>query len=488
MTRALMIQGCGSSVGKSLLVAGLVRAAHKRGISVAPFKPQNMSNNSSITVDGGEVGRAQAFQAFAAGIELHSDMNPILLKPENIQGSQVILLGRKYKSLKAREYFSYKRKFLKVALQSFKNLAEKHELIVVEGAGSAAEVNLRKNDIANMGFATAANIPVVIIGDIDRGGVIAQLVGTKEILEKKDVEYIQGFLINKFKGDKTLFDDGVNFIEENTGWKSFGVLPFFNKANLFPAEDSHDLRGNHGIGPFKLSILKLPRISNFDDFDPLRLDERLSVRFIEPNQVIPSDTNLVIIPGTKSTISDLEFLKEQGWDVDIRAHVRRGGFVLGICGGYQMLGNKIIDNQGFDGKPSSIEGLNLLNVYTTMKKEKNLGKKVFQSSINNEKISGYEIHLGQTEGLDSKRPFAKNMNSSDGAISENGRIMGTYIHGLFFMDQFRNTFFSKLSEREIRYNLSYSQNVENVLDEFVALMEKNLDVEKILSTARKIGS
>ena len=486
MGKALMIQGTGSSVGKSLLVAGLIRAAYKRGIKVAPFKPQNMSNNAAITSDGGEAGRAQAFQAFAGGLELHSDMNPILLKPENVQGSQIILQGKKYKSLKAREYFSHKTRFLKVALQSFRNLIKQYELVIVEGAGSAAEVNLRKNDIANMGFATAANVPVIMVGDIDRGGVIAQLVGTKEVMSEEDQNYIKGFLINKFKGDQTLFAEGIKFIEERTGWKGFGVLPFFEEANLFPAEDSQDIKGNYGSGPFKVSILKLGRIANFDDFDPLKIDNRLSVKIIEPNQVIPPDSNLIILPGTKSTITDLEFLRSQGWDIDIKAHVRRGGFVLGVCGGYQMLGKEIIDDGGFDGKASRIEGLNLLDIVTRMGKEKNLGKKHFISFVNEKKINGYEIHLGKTEGLDCKKPFAKAGDKLDGAISNNGKVMGTYIHGLFSEDDFRKSFFSKLSNQKMASNTSYHQNVNRVLDDFVEVLEKSLDVENIFSIAREV--
>ena len=484
MGKALMVQGTGSSVGKSLFVAGLIRAAYKRGVRVAPFKPQNMSNNAAITIDGGEAGRAQAFQAFAAGLELHSDMNPILLKPESTQGSQIILQGKKYKSLKAREYFSHKAKFLKIALQSFKNLTNQYELIIVEGAGSAAEVNLRKNDIANMGFATATNIPVIMIGDIDRGGVIAQLVGTKEVIRQEDENLIKGFLINKFKGDQTLFDDGIKFIEKKTGWKGFGVLPFFEKSNLFPAEDSHDLKGNYGTGPFKVAILKLPRIANFDDFDPLKLDTRLSVKIIEPNQVISPDTNLIILPGTKSTIADLEFLRSQNWDIDIMGHVRRGGFVLGICGGYQILGKEIIDDEGFDGKVSRSKGLNLLNVTTKMGKEKNLGKKRFVSFINQNMINGYEIHLGQTIGLDCEKPFAKTGDKLDGAISKNGKVMGTYIHGLFSEDSFRESFFSELSNTDFASNTPYQQNVNKVLEDFVEVLEHNIDVESILSLAR----
>ena len=325
-----MIQGCGSNVGKSLLVAGLIRAAKKRGLRVAPFKPQNMSNNAAITVDGGEAGRAQSFQAYAAGIDFHSDMNPVLLKPESMIGSQVILNGKKYKSLKAREYYSHKDKFIGIAIKSFMNLINDYDLVIAEGAGSLAEVNLRKADIANMGFASVLSVPVIVAADIERGGVIAQLIGTKEVLDQNDINLIEGFIINKFRGDKSLFDDGVAFIEKKTDWRSFGVMPFFDKAKLFPAEDSQDLKSSFGTGKCVISVLKLSRIANFDDFDPLKIDNRLKLQFVEPGNPIPADTKLIIIPGTKSTIADLKFLKYQGWDIDIKAHYRRGGSILGI--------------------------------------------------------------------------------------------------------------------------------------------------------------
>ena len=481
-----MIQGCGSNVGKSLLVAGLIRAAKKRGMRVAPFKPQNMSNNAAITVDGGEAGRAQSFQAYAAGIDFHSDMNPVLLKPENTLGSQVILNGKKYKSLKAREYYSHKDQFLGVAIKSFRNLVNKYDLVIAEGAGSLAEVNLRKSDIANMGFATALNVPVIVVADIEKGGVIAQLIGTKEVLDQKDINLIEGFIINKFRGDQSLFDDGVTFIKKKTDWRSFGVMPFFDKAKLFPAEDSQDLKNNFGTGKCVISVLKLSRIANFDDFDPLKIDSRLKLRFVEPGNPIPVDTSLIIIPGTKSTIADLNFLKCQGWDIDIKAHYRRGGFILGICGGYQILGTEIVDDQGFDGLPSKAKGLGLLDVQTKMGKEKNLGKKEFISALNGKKISGYEIHLGITSGKDCNKPFATFSKRNDGAISSNGLVMGTYIHGLFVSDEFRNKLVTKLSSEEREENVSYHDNLNFILEEFVSVLEDNLDIDLMLSAARKV--
>ena len=358
--------------------------------------------------------------------------------------------------------------------------------VIAEGAGSLAEVNLRKADIANMGFASVLSVPVIVAADIERGGVIAQLIGTKEVLDQNDINLIEGFIINKFRGDKSLFDDGVAFIKKKTDWKSFGVMPFFDKAKLFPAEDSQDLKNSFGTGKCVISVLKLSRIANFDDFDPLKIDNRLKLQFVEPGNPIPADTKLIIIPGTKSTIADLKFLKYQGWDIDIKAHYRRGGSILGICGGYQILGNEIIDDQGYDGTPSKAKGLGLLNVKTKMGKEKNLGKKEFISTINGKKISGYEIHLGITSGSDCNNPFAILGNRKDGAISSNGLVMGTYLHGLFFSDEFRNNFVAKLSSEEKKEDISFHDSIEFILEEFVRVIEDNLDVDSILSIARNI--
>ena len=414
-------------------------------------------------------------------------MNPVLLKPENTIGSQIILNGKKYKSLKAREYYFHKNEFLAVAIKSFRNLLNKFDLVIAEGAGSLAEVNLRKSDIANMGFATELGIPVIVVADIERGGVIAQIIGTKEVLDQKDINLIEGFIINKFRGDQSLFDDGVAFINNKTDWKSFGVMPFFDKAKLFPAEDSQDLKNSFGTGKCVISVLKLSRIANFDDFDPLKIDKRLKLTFVEAGSPIPADTNLIIIPELKSsTIADLNFLKCQGWDIDIRAHLRRGGFILGICGGFQILGNEITDDQGYDGIPSNAKGLGLLDVQTIMGKEKNLGKKEFISTVNGKKISGYEIHLGITSGKDCNKPFATLRERKDGAISSNGLVMGPYLHGLFFSDEFRNKFVTKISGNEKEENVYFNDNIDSILEEFVNVLEENLDVDSMLSTARNI--
>ena len=368
---ALMIQGTGSNVGKSLLVAGLCRAASRRGLSVAPFKPQNMSNNAAVTTDGGEIGRAQALQARACGLEPIVDMNPVLLKPETDTGAQVILHGRAVARAEARDYAALRPRLLAGVLESFARLSAAHGLVIVEGAGSPAEVNLRPRDIANMGFARAAGVPVVLAGDIDRGGVIAQIVGTQAVLDPGDAAMIRGFLVNKFRGDLRLFDDGYQMIEQHTGWRGFGVVPWFAGAHRLPAEDAVDLRASGGQG-LHVVCLCLSRIANFDDLDPLAAEPGLRLTMLGPGRALPGDAGLVVIPGTKSTLGDLAFLRAQGWDVDLAAHVRRGGHVLGLCGGYQMLGRVIRDPDGCDGLAGEVTGLGLLDVDTVMAPEKRL--------------------------------------------------------------------------------------------------------------------
>ncbi|MFN3526858.1 MAG: cobyric acid synthase, partial [Paracoccus sp. (in: a-proteobacteria)] len=404
---ALMIQGTGSNVGKSLLVAGLCRAARRRGLSVAPFKPQNMSNNAAVTADGAEIGRAQALQARACGLAPLADMNPVLLKPETDTGAQVILHGRAIGRAQARDYQALKPRLLAGVLDSFARLSAAHDLIIVEGAGSPAEVNLRPRDIANMGFARAAGVPVVLAGDIDRGGVIAQIVGTQAVIDPDDAAMIRGFLINKFRGDPRLFDDGYKMIEARTGWPGFGVVPWFPGAHRLPAEDAVDLRASTGAGrqgALHVVCLTLSRIANFDDLDPLAAEPGLRLTMLAPGQAIPGDAALVIVPGTKSTLGDLAFLRAQGWDIDLLAHHRRGGHVLGICGGYQMLGRVIDDPSGADGVAGQVTGLGLLDVATTMSPDKRV-QRVTGHALG-QPVSGYEIHMGRTSGPDCARPFA----------------------------------------------------------------------------------
>ena len=343
--RALMIQGTGSNVGKSLIVAGLARACLRRGLSVAPFKPQNMSNNAAVTEDGGEIGRAQALQARAAGRAASVHMNPVLLKPETETGAQVIVQGRRAGRAEARAWFGDKPRLLGTVLESFAYLRRTADLILVEGAGSPAETNLRAGDIANMGFARAADVPVILVGDIDRGGVIAQVVGTQAVLDPGDRAQVAGFAINKFRGDVRLFDEGLADIVARTGWPSFGVVPWFPEAWRLPAEDMLDLVARPG-GPVRIAVPMLPRIANFDDLDALAAEPQVTVDLVAPGRALPGDAAAVLLPGSKATIADLAFLRAQGWDIDLQAHLRRGGRVLGFCGGFQMLGRSIADPEG----------------------------------------------------------------------------------------------------------------------------------------------
>ncbi len=358
--KTLMFMGTGSDVGKSLIVAGLCRLLANRGFKVAPFKPQNMSNNAAA-VEGGEIGRAQALQARAARALPHVDMNPVLLKPETERGAQVIVQGKRAATMTARDFFKSRAQFMPAILESFGRLVAENDFVLVEGAGSPAETNLRDGDLANMGFAEAANVPVVLIGDIHRGGVIASLVGSHAVLEKSDRNRIKGFLINKFHGDPALFDEGLRTIATRTGWHSLGVVPHFAKAHQLPAEDAVALEDqlSSKTGSTKICVLRLPRIANFDDIDPLRMEPGVTVQFLNAGDVLPADCTLVVIPGSKSTIADLAALRVNGWDVDIAAHLRRGGHVLGMCGGYQMLGRMIHDPDGLEGTAQSVAGLGI---------------------------------------------------------------------------------------------------------------------------------
>ncbi|MDP0927677.1 cobyric acid synthase [Paracoccus onubensis] len=474
--RAVMIQGTGSNIGKSLLVAGLCRAALRRGLKVAPFKPQNMSNNAAVTVDGGEIGRAQALQARACGLEPVTDMNPVLLKPETDTGAQVILHGRAIARAEARDYAALRPRLMQGVLDSFARLRTAYDLVIVEGAGSPAEINLRPRDIANMGFARAAAVPVVLAGDIDRGGVIAQIVGTQAVIDPVDAALIRGFLVNKFRGDPCLFDDGYREIERRTGWRGFGVLPWFAAAHRLPAEDAVDLRVPGGEG-LHVVCLTLSRIANFDDLDPLAAEPGVRLTMLGPGRAIPGDADLVILPGTKSTLGDLAFLRAQGWDIDLVAHVRRGGHVLGICGGYQMLGRVIRDPGGSDGMAGEVEGLGLLDVETTMSAAKRTIRAT--GTALGKPVTGYEIHMGRTFGPDCARPFAQ-IPGPDGAISRDGRIQGSYLHGLFADDRFRAGFLARLG---VASQPGYEAGVEETLDGLARHLEAHLDISALLALA-----
>lgn len=478
---ALMIQGAGSNVGKSLIVAGLCRAARLRGLSVAPFKPQNMSNNAAVTADGGEIGRAQALQALACGIEPLVDMNPVLLKPESETGSQVIVQGRRVATVRAREYAALKPTLMAPVLQSFGRLRAAHDLVIVEGAGSPAEVNLRAGDIANMGFARAADVPVVLIGDIDRGGVIAQIIGTQAVLDAADAAMIAGFAINKFRGDPRLFDDGYALIGARTGWRGFGVLPFFNQAHLLPAEDALDIPASAGTGDFHIAALNFSRIANFDDLDPLAQEDGVRLTMVRAGQAIPV-CDLVILPGSKSTRGDLAFLRAQGWDIDLAAHIRRGGRVLGICGGYQMLGKTVRDPDGIEGPAGETAGLGHLDIDTIMTPDKRLTRVRAQHCASGAEVSGYEIHIGRSDGPARARPFARIGGGDEGATSTDGRIMGSYLHGLFREDAFRAAFLAQMGAAPS--GQSYDARVEGALDALAAHIEAHLDVAALFSMAR----
>ncbi len=482
MARALMIQGAGSDVGKSLIVAGLARAARRRGLRVLPFKPQNMSNNAAVTIDGGEIGRAQALQALAAGVEPHTDMNPVLLKPETDVGAQVIVHGKRIATARAREYASLKPSLMGAVLESFARLKDRADLVLVEGAGSPAEVNLRKADIANMGFARKADVPVVLIGDIDRGGVIAQLVGIKTVIDADDAAMIQGFVINKFRGDPALFDDGYRLIEARTSWRGFGVLPYFIRASELPAEDALGLREARKPGQCKIAFLALSRIANFDDLDPLKLEPGVDLVMVRPGEAVPGDARLLIIPGSKSTRGDLAFLRTQGWDIDLLAHHRRGGHVLGVCGGYQMLGHSVDDPEGIEGPAGQTAGLGLLDVTTVMTGEKKLTRVTAQHVATGQPIDAYEIHIGRTDGPDRARPFAKLDGAPEGAISRDGRVYGSYLHGLFASDDFRSSFLRQLDIPVT--DQQYRGRVESALDALADHIEAHLDVEGLLALAR----
>ncbi|MFK5996976.1 MAG: cobyric acid synthase [Rhodobacterales bacterium] len=481
MAKSIMIQGAGSNVGKSMVVAGICRAAVKRGLSVRPFKPQNMSNNAAVTVDGGEIGRAQALQAMACKVPAITDMNPVLLKPETDTGAQVIVQGQRMTSVKAREYATLKPTLMAAVLQSFARLGADTDLIVVEGAGSPAEVNLRNGDIANMGFAEAANVPVVLLGDIDRGGVIAQMVGTHAVLPNQDRDRIKAFAINKFRGDVSLFDQGLDEIVKHTGWASLGVIPWFKDAGKLPAEDAADIVLNRAEAGYKIVVPQLSRIANFDDLDPLGLDPNVTVQMIRAGQPLPLDADLVLIPGSKSTIGDLAYFRAQGWDIDLAAHVRRGGHVLGICGGYQMLGREIHDPNGIEGPAGTYEGLGLLDVVTVMHPEKRLAQVTGHDVASGATVAGYEIHIGSTYGADCDRAWLEIEGDAVGAASYNGRIKGCYIHGLFSGDAFRVAYLEGLGITASAF--SYDAEIELVMDALAAHIETHLDLDRLFEIA-----
>jgi adenosylcobyric acid synthase len=482
---ALMFQGTGSDVGKSLMVAGLARAFTLRGLKVRPFKPQNMSNNAAVTVDGGEIGRAQALQARAAQTPATVHMNPVLLKPQSEIGAQIVVQGRVYGSAKAAAYQHMKRDLLPFVLDSYQRLRGEADLVLVEGAGSAAEVNLRDNDIANMGFAQAADVPVVLIGDIDRGGVIASLVGTKAVIASEDAALISGFIVNKFRGDPTLFAAGMARVTQLTGWPGLGLVPYFPDARLLPAEDALALEQSRPAksgARVRIAVPILPHIANFDDLDPLEAEPAVDLVRLRPGAALPGDADLILLPGSKATIADLAALRAAGFDIDIAAHRRRGGMVLGLCGGYQMLGRTIADPDGIEGPPATVDGLGLIDVETTLSAEKRL-EPVWGTTADGVAFSGYEMHIGVTDGPDRMRPFARLADGTpEGAVSADGRICGSYIHGLFADDRQRGAWLARFAAGAPK--ISYETSVERTLDALAAHFTAHLDLDRMLKLAR----
>ena len=476
-----MIQGTGSDVGKSLVVAGLCRAFVRRGLSVRPFKPQNMSNNAAVTADGGEIGRAQWLQARACGVAPSVDMNPVLLKPQSGTGAQIVVQGKVAGQAEARAYQAWKPRLMPAVLESFARLKAQADLVLVEGAGSASEINLRERDIANMGFARAADVPVVLVGDIDRGGVIAQIVGTKAVLDPADAAMIEGFIVNRFRGDPTLFSDGMRIISERTGWPALGLVPHCAAAALLPAEDSLALRDwqANAAGILVIAVPLLPGISNFDDLDPLRHEPCVNLVTVPPGTPLPAEARLVVLPGSKTTIADLLAFRREGWDVDLAAHVRRGGRVLGLCGGFQMLGRRVADPLGLEGPPRSVDGLGLLDVETVLGEIKRLAP--VAGTAEGVPFEGYEMHMGET--TPAARPFARLSDGrAEGAVSADGRVAGCYVHGLFAQDAQRAALLASLGGASD--GRSYEAGQEAALDAVADHMEAHVDLDRILTIAR----
>jgi len=483
--RALMFQGTGSDVGKSLIVAGLARALTRRGLKVRPFKPQNMSNNAAVTADGGEIGRAQALQARAARVAPSVHMNPVLLKPQSEIGAQIVVRGRVCGNAKAAAYQQMKPELLPAVLDSYTRLRDEADIVLAEGAGSAAEINLRANDIANMGFARAADVPVVLVGDIDRGGVIASLVGTKAVLAPADAALVRGFIVNKFRGDPALFAAGIEAIVAATRWEALGIIPHFADARLLPAEDALALEQSRPAKPrarVLIAVPILPHIANFDDLDPLETEPQIELVRVRAGAALPGDADLIVLPGSKATIADLAALRAAGFDIDIAAHRRRGGTILGLCGGYQMLGRSIADPGGIEGPVGTAAGLGLLDVATTLSDEKRL-EAVRGTTRDGAPFAGYEMHMGVTEGPDCARPFARLADGApEGAVSADGLVIGTYVHGLFADDRQRAAWLHRFATGAA--TIAYDDLVERVLDDLAGHLAAHLDLDRLLSLAR----
>lgn len=478
--RGLMIQGTGSDCGKSLIVAGLCRAYARRGLEVRPFKAQNMSNNAAVAAaaDGGEgeIGRAQALQARAAGVEPHVDMNPVLLKPESERRAQIVVSGRAVGRADAREYARIRGGLRGPVLDAFRRLASDSDLVLAEGAGSASEINLRAGDIANMGFAEDADLPVVLVADVDRGGVVAAVAGTRLVLPRRDAVRLRGYVVNRFRGDPSLFEPAVAALDRLAAMPCLGIVPWFDGASALPAEDSMALEAAGPAESARVAVPRFPRISNFDDLDPLA--GALGVRFVAPGSALPGDADLVVLPGSKNTRADLAFLRAQGWDIDLRAHCRRGGMILGLCGGYQMLGRRIADPDGVEGGAGESRGLGMLDVETVLTADK-----VTRRIGTSDGLTGYEIHTGRTWGPDLGRPFLRLDGRPEGAVSADGTVFGTYCHGLFASDRFRDGFLARLGEHR---RFAYERQVDATLDALADHLEAHLDLRRLLELSRPV--
>ena len=474
-----MIQGTTSDAGKSTLVAGLCRILKNRGESVVPFKPQNMALNSAVTVDGGEIGRAQAVQALAAGLDPHTDMNPVLLKPNSDTGAQVIVHGHAVKNLSAVDYHAYKTTAMKAVLESYHRLKQQYNWIIVEGAGSPAEINLRDRDIANMGFAEEVDCPVIIVGDINRGGVFAHLTGTLDLLSESEQQRTLGFIINCFRGDISLLESGLDWLEERTDKKVFGVLPYLHGFHL-EAEDSVKIDQviDNSHQPINIVVPVFPHISNHTDLDALRLHPQVNLQYVATDMEKPN-ADLIILPGSKSVQGDLHWLRQQGWQEHINKHLRYGGKLIGICGGYQMLGKKLHDPHGIEGAAESMDGLGLLDFETTIEKQKELKLVEGQFCFDAANVTGYEIHMGVSHGPALENPAIQLSDKVDGVLSDDNQIMGTYLHGLFDHSSALSSLLKWAGLNETT-SFDYKALREQELDRLANEMQKHIDIDLLL--------
>ncbi len=494
LARCIAVLGTGSDVGKSIAVAGICRALRNRGLRVAPYKAQNMSNNSYVTLDGGEMGRAQVVQAQAAGIEPHTDMNPVLLKPNSDTGSQVVLHGKAIGNVEAADYFRDTGTLLGEANQSLARLREAYDVVVIEGAGSCAEVNLRSRDFVNFETAHAADAAVVLIADIDRGGVFAQLIGTLDVIPPADKARVKGFLINKFRGDATLFDDGIEWIEQRTSLPVLGLIPYYRHIEIdsedgMPLETVIDPPTGPAPGKIGIACIRLPHISNFTDFNPLIRNPRVAFHYLSKPRDL-ADYDLLIVPGTKNVRFDLKWLADVGWRKQIEQFAAAQGRVMGICGGYQMLGQQIHDPHGVEGPAGSSAALGLLDVETTLQQSKQLsrsqGIRVGDAAV---PVDGYEIHVGETALGPLATPFARltqrnraAVEVEDGAVSPDGRIQGTYLHGIFDAPAYRNAFLGALSPAYVTEDAEHAARFKDgEYDKLGAHFEAHVDIDKLLS-------